>query len=511
MWNNKLTGTNGFLRVGGMTIKKTLGRDLVTKRKSLTSGKVRSSGRVHSVAFLSGNNGSWTNTDDLKNRGNAARPRRRNRRRKAPGGVITGSGAYDFTKVVGRAARRSIKSALSHAGRGMGTSLGGNFSPALAIALGSLGKTAGDHIGNVLMGHGDYTMNSVNHNCLYTGKDPPSGASFGNAEHGTRVKHRECLGDLSSGVVSGAFDNNVYYFNPGYTLATFLNQIGESYTEFVVNGFAVEYVSLVSENASTTTLGSIIITAEYNTTSPAYGSKLAMENSGFACSARLDKNLMYFAECAPSQNALGTYFVRIPGTTTPVNLTDPFYVQIATAPSTAIAANTVLGEIWITWDMTFFKPKQTPTLFGHAHINRSGGATATPFGTTNVLTTLVGALSGVTMTSSAINFGSQLACGAVVKCSFQISGTSNAFVLPTFTCTNCSLVGYYGTGASSIDVAPQPGVTTQSVKIDVTIRTETNASTEPVLSISSTSILGGSWNNTDIQLDVISLGVTSFL
>jgi hypothetical protein len=91
-----------------------------------------------------------------------------------------------------------------------------------------------------------------------------------------------------------------------------------------------------------------------------------MENSDFALSARSDRNMMYGVECKDQQS--NGLYVRTSAqpVNQPVNFTDfgNFYIA---CQNTTIGEGTVLGEVWVTYDIEFQIPHMPSSRFGYLH------------------------------------------------------------------------------------------------------------------------------------------------
>jgi hypothetical protein len=234
--------------------------------------------------------------------------------------------------------------------------------------LGQIGAKIGSHISKII-GSGDYTMTDAPHtNSLFpkTNSLNNAYAMFGNERDATVVMHRSFIQDLYSGPIAGQFNIESWYINPG--LSTFdplLSSIAQNYEVYSVAGMVVTFVSSCSEYITGTALGTIIIAMEYNASAPVFTNKTQMENSDFAVSARLDKDIIYGIECK-DQPTSGLY-IRTGNTTLPLTTTDLGLLQIATAPSVNVPINTVLGEIWVSYHVLLRKPRITIDRFGYAH------------------------------------------------------------------------------------------------------------------------------------------------
>jgi len=265
-----------------------------------------------------------------------------------------------------------------------------------------LGKSIGAKISK-LVGSGDYEVfDGPSVNALV--KSPSGGgggngyASFGNERQSTSVKHREYLQDVLSGPVAGAFSTTQFAINPGLvTTFPYLAQIASNFEEYRFKGLAFEFVSTTSPFNANSAMGSTIIAMEYNAAAPAFTNKPQMENSDFAISARFDKNIMYGVECA--SNAQNSYYVRQGGSTLPLPMTDLGTLFVATAPSTTFPVNSVIGELWVTYDVDFYRPRVTNARYGYYH---ASSPTTTGLGWNPLVPGFIKSVSYGTMSGAAV-------------------------------------------------------------------------------------------------------------
>lgn len=296
------------------------------------------------------------------------RKRMRNRMR--------GSGAYTLprsVRAIGAAAAKSLKPVIKRALREGGSALGGVVGGKFGNA--SMGSKLGGKLGarvSRLIGSGDYTSSEkVSYNSLFPSATREGAlSSFGSTNSSVRIRHREYLDDVYSGG-SNAFQINTWPIQPGLA-ATFqyLSQIATNFEEYVFHGLVFEYVSTTSPYFSGGAMGSVVMSCEYDPTLPAYTSKPQMENSDFAISARPDTSMLYGVECK-DQPVTGRY-VRTTQVNQPLSFTDMGNFYLAT--QTQIAQGTILGELWVTYDVEFRKPHISPSRYGMFRASSLNGA-----------------------------------------------------------------------------------------------------------------------------------------
>lgn len=307
--------------------------------------------------------------------------------------------AATIQRAVKQAVATQVRKQSGRAGKALGRATG-------VPGLSRLGKQAGRGVGATLarlMGSGDYTTNSVSTNSLFGGGSAMG--SFGSATHGMRFAHREFIMDMTTGPVAGQFANQTFAINPGnQALCPLLASIAANFEEYKVHGLVFQFVSSTSPYLAAGALGTYVMTMEYNASAPAFTSKTQAENSDYALSNRLDKSGMYGVECAPSQLTQPFYYVSAPGITTPINLTDIGKFQFCLAPGASVPVSSVVGELWVSYDLEFTRPRLGLTRSGYFHTGRSAVAMANPNGTVSTWVKSFGTLAGVLVTDKVISF-----------------------------------------------------------------------------------------------------------
>lgn len=273
--------------------------------------------------------------------------------------VITGRGDYSVaTKGITDASKRleakidhleksinkpaSVKGAASSIGRTLG-----NF-----VNQGDLGAMAGGALAKYF-GHGDYQVKS--NSLMGNGKTVVP--KF-DGKRGTRITEREFLGDVLSGptLTSGATDFSIRTFSLNPTNSgTFpwLSQTAHLYDQWEPNGIVFEFVSTSSEfNGTSQALGAIVMATDYDPYDVPFGSKQDMENSDYACSTKPSLGLAHGLECDPKERPTEVLYTR---ETNGAPLTSTSLGNFQVATKGCSTAGTVLGELWISYDITFYK------------------------------------------------------------------------------------------------------------------------------------------------------------
>jgi hypothetical protein len=268
------------------------------------------------------------------------------------------------------------------------------------LAGGFLGGPAGSALGEQaatglarFLGHGDY--NIVTNSLI--GKPPrdegmPKFDKDG--QRGTRICEREYIGDIYSGgtLVSGSttFDLRSFPLNPGMSITfPWLSTIAQGYESYKPNGIIFEFKSTASSFNGTSSLGGLAMATDYDATDPNFINKTQMEAADYSDSCAADKSMMHGIECDAKERGDNVLYVR--SGTIPSNDNLRFYdlgtFQIATQGMATAGAN--LGELWVSYDFTFYKKNLTNGFLGYNVIynvltNTVAETQANPLGTPRI-------------------------------------------------------------------------------------------------------------------------------
>lgn len=400
----------------------------------------------------------------------------------------------------------------------------------LAGVGGSIGRWLGskaDTLFNWVTGSGDY---KVSNNTLLNGNSPPA---FRGGARTTIIRHREYLGDVSTGptLTSGATTWNVNYTIPiNAALATsfpWLALIAEEYEEYKFHGLIFEYKSTSSNalNSTNTALGTVVLTTQYNPNNPPFQDKLHAENYEFCSSINPSESILHPVECAASQTQLGLYFTRI-GNYIPQNNSNGTVAGYTPAPTISDfrnydlgvfqlatvgmqAAGINIGELWVTYEVELLKPKLTefPSIQQSMHLNLNTTTTAAaPFGAAansgvyNQVTSSTIAITGLPnqstitatwVSATQVNLG-VLPVGRYLFI-FQVSGASTAVAYPTITLSGSSI--YNGFTYDTVGSVNNGGTTAPLIFVAIGYNISAPTLTGNVLTITGgtypTAITGG--------------------
>ncbi len=251
--------------------------------------------------------------------------------------------------------------------RDLGAALGSTLGP-VGSMIGGLG---GDLISHVT-GFGDYEISS---NSLTQGRAVPT---FKNDSDGLVVCHREYITDVSGhGTTAGFWNDYTLYLNPGMSSTfPFLSQIAANFEQWEPLGMIFEFRPTSGfATGSNTALGAVVMATNYDVNDAAFPDKPSMESYFLSASGVPSSQIMHAIECDPEQRLMKILQVRtgtLPATAGGSSLLN--YDLGLTQIATSNAPNNVLGELWVTYEIRFRKPKLNPGRANAAHFISVAGA-----------------------------------------------------------------------------------------------------------------------------------------
>lgn len=239
-----------------------------------------------------------------------------------------------------------------------GAAIGGYIGGVPGAALGSaIGSRAGDLFSSIT-GMGDY---KVSYNTVVNPHQTPQ---FKNKGRSVFISHREYLTDIITSPTPGAFDINSFDLNPALTTTfPWLATIAQNFEQYKIHGMVFHYKSNSADalNSVNTALGTVILATQYNILLDPFRNKQEMENYEFGCSTRPSTDVLHPVECDPKVTSFGPIFdVKLGGNDKGDDrLYCPGRFSIATVGQQGTSVN--IGELWITYDIEFFKPRMGDT------------------------------------------------------------------------------------------------------------------------------------------------------
>ncbi len=329
------------------------------------------------------------------------------------------------------------------------------IAPGISASMGSaIGAKAGALLAR-LVGTGDYT---VQHNTLlYPQRMVPS---FG--KDAIRVRKRELIAIVDS---SSGFSNLSFPIQPGLDVTfPWLSAIAKNYENYHFNGLVFQYHSTSSDSIASTSdlgLGTVALCTDYNAADQPYVNLTQALGTTFANSGKPSEDIYHAIECASTEQQQKSYYVRtgdIPAGTD-IRLNDMGNFQFIVD---GVASYGGMGQLWVSYDVTFFKSVQNNTLGlslnGDHYQCPLGFTIALPLGDDSTRISLPENNLGTTIANETIRFPPTLASGFYMVF-LRWQGTSNgAIAHPTLVPASCSLVASWNadsvTGLGSIETTP---------------------------------------------------------
>lgn len=384
---------------------------------------------LHAVqSDLNGCNGEWTNEDCRPKKGNS---------------VLQQMGQM-AKNVAAEAAKAALRQAKAEA-RIVGGKAISKVEARLPRLVGRLRK---------IVGSGDYAVSDdTARNALVTGKIDTN-MSFGSLEK-TRFAYRESLGAVLTGATAGKFNATEYPIQPGSALTfPYLSALAEAFEEYAIMGLVFEFVSSSSNYSAAGSLGTVAMTYTANPTAQKFTSLGQLENTNNAVSSRFDVSSVCGVECRKGESSQNTYFVRTSqnNSTLPITSTDMGKFTVATQPGVGYATSSIIGELWVTYVVEFYKPRQAPGRFGYFHKNIGLPTVAAPLGTGGITTNVAyGAASSVTTSSTAVTIPQSIQGDTWLFLLYWTGITPADVQVPTYTITGGTAQPIWANGAAQMD------------------------------------------------------------
>jgi hypothetical protein len=307
-----------------------------------------------------------------------------------------------------------------------------------------------------LIGSGDYQVyNDVEYNSLFKGRAPPGDSfEFAGATNAMVFKNREFIGEMVAGP-NNSFTTASFPVNPALTaFAPMLASIASNFEIYHIRGLVFEFVSSTSPYFAAGSMGEVMLALQYDANDPVYSTINQMKNSDYCVAAAPYKSVVYGAECKHQPyNGLYTRTGAVTASQ-PINFTD-FGTFVFGVQNTTITPGTVLGSLFVSYDVELVRPRLylTPVGYGHLGTTISGGSTALVVGQSMALgkSLLYGIFSNVTWVPATQTLGfPQCNVGdtymVTCTCGFGGATTVNGLAAPTLTgCTLLTAWGYSST------------------------------------------------------------------
>lgn len=249
--------------------------------------------------------------------------------------------------------------------RGTFAALGGQIA-------GPIGTAIGTGISKIT-GRGSY---QVSHNTLQRqsvmGADAQNIPTFAPSEHGSRVRHREFIGNIISPSTPEAFNNESYRLAvDNKALFPWLGELAARYQKVIYHGMVFYYKTTSTDYNNS---GTVQLAVNYNATEEQYTSTAQMLNSMFSTSTKPSVSAAAPIECDPNTMPKGGYYIRHPlsvNTDTDLRMSTVGTLNVATEGLT-LPSGTVLGQLWCTYDVELMYPYVVPNTISESNFTTCG-------------------------------------------------------------------------------------------------------------------------------------------
>lgn len=197
---------------------------------------------------------------------------------------------------------------------------------------------------------------AVNMNAMNMGE---MNVQFGNGGP-PRICHREFIGPVFG---STAFNTTVYRIQPGLSGSGVMwpwgQGVARQFQEYELNGAIVEYVTKSSNFAASSQLGSVMMSTNYDAQGTPLASENQVNNNEYTTCEVPSVNFIHPIECARDQQSVSVRYVQT-GAGAAANddprFNDVGIFQVSTIGNDPAVNGQIIGDLWMTYDITFLKP-----------------------------------------------------------------------------------------------------------------------------------------------------------
>jgi hypothetical protein len=299
---------------------------------------------------------------------------------------IVGQGGYYTDKMLPVLQRVFPSGTFSKAGGFIGGNAARSINPGLSNAGSALGARLGQRLAKVV-GFGAYTVNK--NSLMKTASVLPEGTEipqFMNSIHETRIQHREYIGDILVPSSPSSFSISSYVINAANSdTFPWLAAVAARFQQYKFNGLIFEFKTLSSDITAGGALGAVVMSTNYDTIKKPFASKLEMENSEYATSAKPSRSQIHVIECDPAMTQSKLLYCADAGNDETQDI-DPRFANLGNFQLATVglpgSAGQVLGELWASYDVSLFKPDLgIPKDSGWQRLTAAGAVdVATPLG-----------------------------------------------------------------------------------------------------------------------------------
>lgn len=251
------------------------------------------------------------------------------------------------------------------------------------VGLKDLGRDAGSWISKAV-GLGEYRVKS---NVFAKGSDDVPVFEF-NKDGSTTITHREMVSDIVGSIDFSSTYYDLHPLNP--LLFKWLSIEALGYEQYEFQGLLLCFNSTCGDAIASTnnSMGTVIITTEYDVSRPAFTSKSEMESYMFTSVKKPSESFIHPVECNPNLDLLnarynnGYYRSQAASTfTSPTSFSSNVAENLQCLGRTQVStqgqqAAVTIGELWVTYKIKLSKVRAPPPGFTgglfHASSNNIG-------------------------------------------------------------------------------------------------------------------------------------------
>lgn len=242
-----------------------------------------------------------------------------------------------------------------------------------------------------------------------------------------RVTHREYLGDVYSSTAN--FSSTTFPLNPGME-ETFpwCSPVANQFTNYRFMGMVADFVTQGSDYANVAGLGYVALATQYNPLAANFVDKREMMNYEFADAVKPSRSMTHWVECKPNDipDPEKTCRAGVIPANADLRLYDHGKLTLAVGGNTA--SGSIIGMLWISYDVEFYLPKVSISEAGVLDFFMSvntGADFSNPMGT--AYTTNARSSIACTFTNSTLVFPLRLSGDFAILCEWLGTASNSAF------------------------------------------------------------------------------------
>lgn len=287
--------------------------------------------------------------------------------------------------------------------------------------------------------------------------------------------------------------------------------LAAAYGQWCPKGVVFKFESAYAPFSSTGPLGTIVVGYQPNSLRPPPTTLSDMYMLDLTTQFKLNENWGFAIECDPKLLARRCYTTRRDAVVEGENLNDSdcgvLYIWVA--PSGA-SLDKLIGTLWCDWNIMFSKPTAINALPGLYREVRASFSNTAPFGTTQSTLVRRGVCSGMRVVSPTVFQFTGLRKGATVYFTVTwFNSSSLAFTVPAITFSNCLVNNVFNGSTTYQQVSPDSTGTTSIISYRACITIDAAPNQSSYVTFSGTGVLANNPKTCEICVDVAGVGLTA--